>query len=292
VSYEAKIIADSISSAGVRLTTLQITFPRFILAEFNTHRAFSRNSASSRAIPVRKRIQQIMADPFIPEQFGCNQKGMQANSDIDAAGQEIAHDIWTEALDAAIHWANELADLDVHKQHANRLLEPFAWHTVVVTATDWDNFFHLRVHPDAQPEFQKIAGMMRDVMRTTKPSLVEQAQWHLPYITEDDRDAVLHEGGFDGLTRWGERGVLALISSARCARVSYLTHEGKHDLAADKLLGKKLLLAGHMSPFEHPATPMDTATEYYGNFKGWCSYRKLIPGESDILGYRNDSTQQ
>jgi hypothetical protein len=275
VSYEAKIIADSTSPAGVRLTTLQVMFPRFLLAAFNTHRMLSRNSASSRAIPVRRRIQQVMADPFIPEQFGRNQKGMQANSDIDAAGQEIAHDIWTEALDAAIHQANELADLDVHKQHANRLLEPFMWHTVVVTATDWDNFFHLRCHPDAQPEFQKIAGMIRDVMEANTPALLQYGEWHLPYVEPRERFVPVDQHA-------------SLVSAARCARVSYRTHDGRRNVELDLALATKLLAAGHMSPFEHPATPTDTATEYYGNFKGWMQYRKLIPGESDPLGTHHD----
>jgi hypothetical protein len=275
VSYEAKIIADSISPAGIRLTTLQVTFPRFLLPALNTHRMLSRNSASSRAIPVRKRIQQVMADPFIPEQFGRNQKGMHANSDIDAAEQEIAHDIWTEALDAAIHWANELADLDVHKQLANRLLEPFLWHTVVVTATNWANFFHLRDHPDAQPEFQKIARMMRDVMKASTPQTVLFEEWHLPYASQQLVDSGM---------AW-ER--LALVSAARCARVSYLTHDGRIDGEADLALATKLLAAGHMSPFEHPAKP-GYPDHYYGNFRGWQQYRKLIPGESDPLGTHHD----
>jgi hypothetical protein len=275
VSYEAKIIADSISPAGVRLTTLQVTFPRFILAEFNTHRAFSRNSASSRAIPVKKRIEAVLADPFIPEQFGRNQKGMQAQHNIEGEDAARAREIWMSTLNVAALEAQHLDEIGVHKQHANRLLEPFSWHTVVVTATDWDNFFHLRCHPDAQPEFQKIAGMMRDVMKASTPQPVVSYDWHLPYTD-------LHAWFVPGHKH------AALVSAARCARVSYLTHDGKQNMEADLALATKLLAAGHMSPFEHPATPMDTATEYYGNFKGWMQYRKLIPGESDPLGTHHD----
>jgi hypothetical protein len=275
VSYEAKIIADSISPAGVRLTTLQVTFPRFILAEFNTHRMLSRNSASSRAIPVKKRISQVMSDPFIPEQFGRNQKGMQAHAELGEVKASEVRSWWVAALHYSVFTADKLADLNIHKQLANRLLEPFSWHTVVVTATDWDNFFHLRCHPDAQPEFQKIAGMMRDVMEASTPAELIQEAWHLPYTNPH---------------AWfvaGNRHA-ALVSAARCARVSYLTYDDKRDTEADLALATKLLAAGHMSPFEHPATPMDTATKYYGNFRGWMQYRKLIPGESDPLGAHHD----
>jgi thymidylate synthase ThyX len=284
VSYEAKIIADSVSPAGVRLTTLQITFPRFILAEFNTHRMLSRNSASSRAIPVKKRIEAVLNSPFVPEKFGRNQKGMQAHEEpISEHNAEEAEMRWRFAARLAAHYAKRLDKLGVHKQWSNRLLEPFSWHTVVVTATDWDNFFHLRCHPDAQPEFQKIAGMMRDAMRTNTPTARLPIEWHLPYCTGDDAEDVRPDRTTD--EAWG---TLARISAARCARVSYLTHEGKRDTKADLALATKLLAAGHMSPFEHPATPMDTATEYYGNFKGWMQYRKLIPGENDPLGTHHD----
>jgi hypothetical protein len=291
VSYEAKIIADSISPAGIRLTTLQVTFPRFLLAEFNTHRALSRNSASSRAIPVKKRIQQVMADPFIPEQFGRNQKGMQARHNLEGEDLTLAREIWMGTLNVAALEAQHLDELGVHKQLANRLLEPFMWHTVVVTATDWGNFFHLRCHPDAQPEFQKIAGMMRDVMEASTPQPVLSEEWHLPYVSQQLVDSGM---------AWGR---LALVASARCARVSYLTYDGKLDAEADLALATKLLAAGHMSPFEHPATPMDATPdetsgpvvgwnerrpEYYGNFRGWMQYRKLIPGESDPLGTHHD----
>jgi hypothetical protein len=286
VSYEAKIITDSISPAGVRLTTLQVTFPRFILAEFNTHRMLSRNSASSRAIPVKKRIEAVLADPFVPEKFGRNQKGMQAHEEpISEYNTDEAETAWRFSARLATHYAKRLDKLGVHKQWSNRLLEPFSWHTVVVTATDWENFFHLRCHPDAQPEFQKIAGMMRDVMKASTPQTVLMGQWHLPYI----RDVDWVETGLLTDSTWTQGGLLARISSARCARTSYLTHEGVRNVDADlALVNGKLLPSGHMSPFEHPATPMDTATEYYGNFKGWCSYRKLIPGESDPLGTHHD----
>jgi thymidylate synthase ThyX len=277
VSYEAKSIADSISPAGVRLTTLQVTFPRFILAEFNTHRMLSRNSASSRAVPVKKRIEDVLTDPFVPEKFGRNQKGMQAHEEpISEHNAEEAEVAWRYAARLAIHYTRRLNKLGVHKQWSNRLLEPFSWHTVVVTATDWDNFFHLRCHPDAQPEFQKIAGMMRDVMAASKPREFCYGDWHLPYITDEDyslENAGLHLGA---------------ISAARCARVSYLTHEGKRDISADSALATRLLTSGHLSPFEHPARADIRTDAYFGNLRGWVSYRKHIHHEQDILGTHHD----
>jgi hypothetical protein len=83
------------------------------------------------------------------------------------------------------------------------------------------------------------------------------------------------------------RGLLAL-SRCKVCQGSYLTHEGKRERRSRPCSGNKASGSGHMSPFEHPATPMDTATEYYGNFKGWMQYRKLIPGESDPLGTHHD----
>jgi thymidylate synthase ThyX len=277
VSYEAKIITDSLSPAGVRLTTLQVTFPRFILAEFNTHRMLSRNSASSRAIPVKKRIEAVLADPFVPEKFGRNQKGMQAHEEpINEHNAEEAETAWRYATKVAAHYAKRLDKLGVHKQWSNRLLEPFSWHTVVVTATDWGNFFHLRCHPNAQPEFQKTAGMMHDVMEASVPEKLYYGDWHLPYITDEDyssENVGLHLGA---------------ISAARCARVSYLTHDGKRDISADSALATRLLASGHLSPFEHPARADIRTDAYFGNLRGWVSYRKHIPHEQDILGTHHD----
>lgn len=285
MSYSAKIIADSISPAGIRLTTLEVTFPRFILAEFNTHRALSRNSASSRAVPVSKRIDQIVANPFVPEQFGSKKKGMQAGDPLTDSADAASREHWIAALRAAVEHASMLDGIGVHKQLANRLLEPFAWHTAVVTATEWSNFFHLRCHPDAQPEFQKIATLMRDTMDEHDPEKVASGQWHLPYITEEDKAELIYNKKYAAENQPDLWELLARASAARCARVSYLTHEGKRDLDADWVLAGRLLAAGHMSPFEHPARPLyHGITNYRGNFRGWLQYRKTIPNEHDPLG--------
>lgn len=283
MSYECKILADSISPSGVRLTTMQVTFPRFILAEFNTHRMLSRNAASSRAIPVAKRIQELRdKGPFIPEAFTRNKRGMQGGEGLDGLDGTMAAAAWVQAAAWAITHAEDLARVGVHKQYANRLLEPFAWVTVVVTATEWDNFFHLRCHPDAQPEFQRIANMMYAARSHSEPARVGNGEWHLPYILPEDRLVQSYTE-------------LPAVSAARCARVSYLTHEGTRDIKADIALGERLASAGHLSPFEHPAKAMyadpvhkqrDKTHWYGGNFFGWKQYRKMIPNEEDMLGER------
>ena len=272
MNYHAKIIADSKSPTDIRLTTVEARFPRFILAELNTHRMFSRNSASSRAVPASNNIDNIQAgDWFLPDKFTKNKRGMQADSFLIDEDEFQAGAVWTKACIAATDAAIALNRLGVHKQHVNRLLEPFMWHTVIITATEWSNFYNLRCGPDAQPEMQRIAQLMRYTMLESIPQPVKYDDWHLPYITERDK---LEE---PDQTR------LALISAARCARVSYLTHDGKRDLAKDRELAARLLRDGHLSPFEHPASPL-AGTEFVGNFRGWIQYRKLIPGESDILG--------
>jgi thymidylate synthase ThyX len=287
MACEEKILADSIAS-GVRLTTHLVTFPRFILAEVNTHRVFSRNSASSRAIPVEKRIFDIIADPFIPAAFGANKKGMQAGPDLDEGTNAAAEYAWREAMQDAISAAQSLAKLGVHKQWANRLLEPFAWHTAIITATEYDNFFALRCNPEASPEFRKIAEMMRDAMKLSKPVELQPGDWHLPLVFDEDLN-----GASDRFGSLTVSEALVRLSVARCARVSYLTHEGKRDVEADLALYDRLLTSGHMSPFEHAAKVYDGGSwddagkyagwkhdTFIGNFRApWVSHRKQIPGE-------------
>jgi thymidylate synthase ThyX len=276
MGYACKVICDSITAGSdVRLTTLEIAFPRIVLAEFNTHRQFSRNSASSRAIPVEKRIAAVEADPFIPEQFGRNQRGMQAGEALEGEEARAALEVWELAIEDAINRARLLARRGVHKQLANRLIEPFCWHTVVVTATEWSNFFGLRCNPAAQPEIQTIAGMMRTSMQESSPSLVGLGGWHLPYVRGYEDVGYVQPGAPS--RQW------ARISAARCARVSYLTHEGAHDPAADLLLADKLEAPGHMSPFEHPAFVCEGHGEWIGNFRApWHQLRKLLPNEADF----------
>jgi thymidylate synthase ThyX len=305
MGFDAKVLADSRSPAGHRLTTLETTFPRFILAEFNTHRVFSRNSASSRAIPIAKQLRRVIEDPYVPIEFGSNQPGMQAGPALTGVKRDAAEGEWLSARDDAVRRvlglvtdpeeaassdplelldrvedarredAEPSAWLNVHKQVANRLLEPFMWHTVIVTATEWENFWNLRCHADAQPEIRLVAERMRAAVEASEPVELEHGQWHLPLIRAEDREGAPMED-------------LIKVSAGRCARISYLTHAGERDLGADVTLHDRLLASGHMSPLEHPARPLNpdelAENEWCGNFRGWRSYRKQIPQEDNPLG--------
>lgn len=276
--FDAKILADSISPAGCRLTTFELTFPRVILAEFNTHRMLSRNAASSRAIPTEKLIQRVIDDPFIPE-FRLNQKGMQAGDVLEDAHARCAHLRWIDARDRAVEQARNLHEYNIHKQYVNRLLEPWMWVTVIASATDWENLFHLRCHPDAEPSFQRIAFMARDLYDANEPTLIKDGDWHLPLIDDSDiSEAMSNATGPENVL-----GRLCKISVGRCARVSYLTHDGKRDHAADIELHERLSQSGHWSPFEHVATPRPVTglgITYSGNFQGWTQYRKRFENEN------------
>lgn len=258
----AEVVRDSVSPAGVRLTTIEVTLHRFVLAELNTHRVFSRNSASSRAIPVQRQLDAVLDDPAVPLEFGSNQRGMQAGPALTGEDHERALAAWLEARDAAVASARHLLDLGVHKQVANRLLEPFIWHTVIVTATEWDGFWQQRCSPLAQPEIRAAADAMRAAYDASTPAEVADGDWHTPYVRDDERDLDLE-------TR-------KRIAAARCARVSYLTHDGRRDLSADEELYDRLVTAEppHWSPLEHVATPADDPVP--GNFRGWRQLRHVI----------------
>lgn len=278
-TYDAKILDDSINRLGTRLTTFEITIPRIVLAELNTHRMLSRNSASSRAIPVEKRIRMVRETPYVPE-FAANKAGMQPGDALDDVSQQCAREAWLEARDHACRIAEELAGQGAHKQWANRLLEPFCWHTVIISATTWANFFGQRCHPDAQREIRIVAEMMRSRLEFAEPRFVEDGGWHLPLVRNVDEADLIREG-------YGERDGLARISAGRCARVSYLTHDGRRDPSEDIGLYSKLVDSHHMSPLEHPARADTTYTGDTGNFGlGWVHLRKTVPGEAVFRGGR------
>ena len=259
--YSARVLLDSVAPNGVRLTTLEVTFPRFVLSEFNTHRLFSRNSASSRAIPTSKLLERLEADPAVPLEWGRNKAGMSASETLVGDEAEEAKRIWLHARDDAVAHARQLLELKVHKQELNRILEPFLWHTVIVTATEWDNFFELRCSPNAQPEIRAAAVAMREAIDASRPRDVALGEWHTPLVQEDER-------GLDGETR-------KRISAARCARVSYLTHDGKREISKDLELYERLRADRHLSPFEHVATPAEDG-EFHANFRGWLQMRREI----------------
>ena len=259
------MIADSISPDGVRLTTIEATIHRFVLSELNTHRLFSRNSASSRAVPVAKQIARVLTDPAVPIEFGGKQAGMQAGPPLEGTARAEAEAAWLEARDHAVDAAQRLLDLGVHKQVANRLLEPFMWHTVIVSATDWDGFWTQRCSPLAQPEIRVAAEAMRAAMQASTPVPCAAGEWHLPYVDDEDRAAI------------GDADVLRKVSAARCGRVSYLNHEGRRDLDDDLRLYERFVTAQpvHASPLEHVATPAEDGA-VVGNFQRWRQLRHLV----------------
>lgn len=266
----ANVIADSLHpTSGSRLSTFLLTYPRFIHAEFMTHRMFSRNASSSRAIPVHKQIQAVIDNPAIPIAFTKNKPGMQGGDIMTGDEHQDAVSTWLAAGEEAVWHAKRLAELEVHKQYANRIIEPWAHITVVCTATDWANFFALRIHPAAMPEMQELATQMYDAREKSTPVQRWYGNWHLPFVTDEERkELAIHDQ--------------IRVSVARCARVSYLNHEGKPTtLEEDLALHDRLLNASpiHASPAEHQALPSDW-TQYVANFKGWRSYRSTLANEN------------
>lgn len=291
MAFSAKVLADSINQ-GNRLTTFELTFPRVILAEFNTHRMISRNAASSRAIPTAKLIQRVKDDPFIPE-FRLNQKGMQAGEALEDNAADRAKDSWLQARDNAVSSATGMHLLDCHKQYVNRLLEPWMWCTVIVSATEWNNLFHLRCSPQAEPSFQKVATMAYEAMVASVPRILEPGDWHKPMADDPETwdevarylDSIDYQDAVEP-TRVTEDLVeeyMVKVSVGRCARVSYETHNGKRDVVEDIRLHDTLLKNGHWSPFEHPAMAQETPAQS-GNFFGFDQYRKDHSNEN-VLTY-------
>jgi hypothetical protein len=271
--FQAKVIAHSATNEHAsQIITMQLRYPRFIHSEFMTHRMFSRNASSSRAIPVAKMIEQVMYEPAMPIHWGKNQPGMQARKEFDGAVREYLIADWRDAADQAAIIAARMDRFGAHKQIVNRLLEPFQWISVVVTATEWDNFFELRDHEDAQPEIRYLAQSMRAAIDAStfviRHSSRGTESWHLPYILDEERK------------QFRLRQLLAM-SAARCARVSYLTHDGKQpDCAADFALHERLVASKpiHASPTEHQAAVLPSA-EFWKNFRGWQQYRIWVENE-------------
>ena len=260
----AKVIADSITYGGHRLTTLEVNFHRFILAEVNTHRLFSRNSASSRAIPIEKQINKVINNPAMPIRFGSNQPGMQAGKDLEGKELEDAKNIWLMARDKAVASAIELNALGIHKQLVNRILEPFMWHTAIISATDFAGFFEQRISNLAQPEIEVLAIEMKKAIDISTPEFIKYGSWHLPYLSEEEKCI------YDTDTQ-------LMCSVARCARVSYLTHDGVIDINKDIDLYNRLTTAEppHWSPLEHVATT-SYGRHSLGNFTGWHQLRHMV----------------
>lgn len=271
-----RVIADSVNPIGDRITTMEGVFNRYLLAEFNTHRILSRNSASSRAIPVRKMLSQVLWDPATPINWGANQAGMQARAELTGWRRWLSRHLFLLARFPALLIVWLLSKVGLHKQVANRLLEPWVWHTVVFTATDFRNFFKLRLHPDAQPEFQEFARCAKEAIDNSTPTLLDWGMWHLPYVTaEDYAAAAMHEGKLAG-----PYPITAMMSVSRCAAVSYVRQNEKREINKDLELAARLSRSGHWSPFEHVAVADKEDEGWHTNFTGgWKQLRKFYRGE-------------
>lgn len=275
MTITAEVIKDSVSPSGGRITTYLLTYPRFIHSEFMTHRAFSRNASSSRAIPFEKQVQAIKEDMAKPLEFRKNQPGMQAAEPLTQREANVANYLWKEACRAALRHAEDLHILGVHKQYVNRLLEPYQHITVVCTATEFANFFALRYHTAAQPEICELAKLMWEAHEASVPHLRAPGEWHLPFVTEQEYMAAKHD----------EQLVQSLIrkSVACCARTSYNNHDStkptqdQNDFLYLRLLGAQPI---HASPAEHQAMALSNNDDWYGNFRGWKQYRKTLEGEN------------
>lgn len=300
MTERAIILADSIATGCQRVITAELYYPWMIHPEFMTHRTFSRNAASSRAIPILTFIDALRRDPAMPARWGLNGRGMQDKGEMSAKGQEEAKKIWFAAMESAINHAMLMYRLEEapHKQIVNRLLLPFAHIRVVMTST-WDglsNFLALRYHKDADPTIQSLATQLLHAIRASRPERLKHGEWHLPYITPEERAAAALAP-----PEMAEEAMRTLLrfSVARCARTSYRLHDGSTArpsddlLLHDKLVGQVPL---HASPAEHQVTPdrvfighasindnkpkkVWAQPELHGNTPGWCQYRKTLPGE-------------
>ncbi len=273
----AKIIQDSLSPAGVRITTLELEYPRFIHSEFMTHRVFSRNAASSRAIPIAKMIAQVENKPARPYEWGANQSGMQAGEVLTGLRMHKAIAAWNAAARSACESAEKLQALGLHKQIVNRVLEPFQTMKTVVTATEWENFFELRNHKDAQPEIQVLARIMADVMDASEPLQLQKGEWHVPYVERaingDDSIIYIASNGEHLTTEQA-----LMISSSSCAQVSYRLLDDslvKALFVYNRLVNSRPI---HASPFEHQALASSEMgpKQFSGNLRGFVQYRKTL----------------
>jgi thymidylate synthase ThyX len=266
--FLSKIIADSINPNGNRVTTFLLTYPRFIHSEIMTHRTFSRNAASSRAIPIEKIMAQVINNPAMPIRWGKNGKGMQDHGSMSVAESEICKQAWINAAKSAVSSASILESLGLHKQIVNRVLEPFMWMTTLVTATEWQNFFSLRLHKDAQPEFQFLAHMMLKEYLGNTPEYKNWEEWHIPFGDKMAEDY--------------DHSVKLKVATARAARTSYLTIEKESSLQNDCKLHDILAASGHWSPFEHScqAKNLEAGKMALSNFKGWFQYRHTFKEEN------------
>ena len=292
-NISAKVICDSVSPDGVRITTLEIEYPRFIHGEFMTHRTLSKNSSSSRAIPIQKMLDQIENNMAIPIYWGKNKSGMQAVEEVSKFDEAKSVLNWERSFNYTKDRVLDMVDIGLHKQVPNRLTEPFQMMKVVVTGTDWDNFFNLRIHPDAQPEICMLAYKIYKAIEESDPVKLRVRDWHLPYVNigwNGKGDITYFNDAFDVI----DLEDAIKISASCCAQVSYRNTDmslEKADKIFNMLIKSDVL---HASCFEHLATPIRSQEGlingwdfgithqnkqgqlFSGNLRGWISYRQQL----------------
>lgn len=292
MGVSAKVVADSLTRAGDRLVTMEIELHRIVLPEFNTHRVFSRNFQSSRAVPVKKMIEQVRTNPAMPVYWGKNQSGMVAVGELIGADKIDCEDEWLSAARRAAHSAERMMEKGCHKQITNRLLEPFMWTRGVVTASleGYKSFFKLRCHSDAQPEIKALADAMRDALEASEPAIVTEGDYHLPYVNTEKIGRYTHyyTGEGEGKVYFTKREAIK-VSTSCCAQISYRALDDSVDKALRIYDMLNLPEGGeykedppHFSPTEHVALCVDE--EDYrdawasGNFSSfiWWQYRKAL----------------
>lgn len=274
---DAQIILDTRCSSGQRITTFRLKMPRFILAQFNTHRVFSRNTSSSRAVPTPVLIQQVETQPFMPIGVAKNGSGMLPKENLPEEVQAEFLEQWHELGTIVAEYVQNWHNIGIHKQHANRALEPWLCCEVLLTATDFGNFFEQRCH-DAQPEMCELACKMRDALNESEPVL---RPWHLPLVSQEEINTYLAENGVNNILNANDKMFhrifldLAMVSAGRCCRVSYLRTDAESDFKTAKERCQMLIDLKHWSPLEHQAYPLrDNHSKSTGNFTGFYQHRK------------------
>jgi len=295
MTVKSRIIADSTNKRGTRITTFEVEYPRIIHSELMTHRVFSRNAASSRAIPVNTMLDLIEANPATPSHWGKNQPGMQAQEELGELEKEAVKELWLSACKSAVSHARVMNDIKAHKQVINRITEPYQHMKVVLTGTDFANWFWLRDHADADPTIAELAGKMLMSYKQSKPELLRDGEWHLPYVQcSYDKEDRLQRYWTDDIAEITLEQAL-MISSSSAAQVSYRKTDGsleKAQMVYDRLVNSTPV---HASPFEHCAMCFDEAVDFYGdwidgithvnrdgvyfsgNLRDWIQYRQLLP---------------
>jgi hypothetical protein len=284
----AKIIADSIGQDAPRLVTFELQYPRIIHAEFMTHRVFSRNASSSRAIPAARMLKTLMESPAQPAEWRMNEPGMQGYTVAPPEVAAEAERLTLMGRDFMAGIARQMEALGLHKQHVNRETERWQYIKVVLTTSQLKNWFALRNHPAADPTIQKLSRLMKEALDASSPTLLSDLECHLPYITEIDSVRAAQFDDVDGL---GIMEILRRMSAARCARVSYNNFKGEvPKVSSDLALFDKLVVSQpvHASPTEHQASPdiylgANSGWRYpakHGNLTGWLQFRKTIANEN------------